>query len=59
MKLALSLWTAVALSAPSIALACPYGAASSGCHACGGSLFEYAASLVAGLVLGFASVRRR
>jgi hypothetical protein len=59
MKPTLSLLAAAALCAPSIALACPYGAGSAGCHACGGSLLGYASSLLVGLVLGFASVRRR
>jgi hypothetical protein len=59
MKLALPLWIAATLAVPSIALACPYGAGAAGCPACGGSLLGYAASLVAGIVLGFASVRRR
>ncbi|HEY8039032.1 MAG TPA: hypothetical protein VIF15_04530 [Polyangiaceae bacterium] len=58
MKVVASLLAALAALAPAVALACPYaaGTASSGCGACGTSLFQYGASLVLGLGLGIGSV---
>jgi hypothetical protein len=59
MRLAIRFAPVVALLVPSVALACPYSSGASACGVHHTSLAGYAAWLIVGVTVGFATFRRR